>query len=389
MEAVLADIMRGHLISDVPMGALLSGGVDSSAVVALMAEAGAGRPHTFSIGYEDSDFDESDHAAAVAHHLGTVHHQLRVNASDALRVIPRLADIYDEPFADGSQVPTVLVSEMARREVTVVLSGDGGDELFGGYDRYWERSAQWNRVKALPLQGPLAALLGHLPLNMVTGPLRRLGLLADAGQSLPVIRQLLRLPVIDPFYGSSQFVWPRPPVSYPFSQAHPQTWPELGSAIVPDALDRMQYADAMTVLPDDLLVKVDRASMAVGLEARVPLLDHRLVDLACRIPVSMRRRGNAAKWPLRLVLDKRVPAALLDRPKMGFHMPMTRWMKGPLRPWAEELLAPARLASSGLFDVPAIRAEWMAFKSGGDGRTYDAIWGVLMAQAWLERWEGG
>jgi len=386
METTLAEVMRGHLISDVSMGAFLSGGVDSSTVVALMKAAGSNRPRTFSIGYDVAGFDESNHAATVAHYLDTDHQELRLDASDALRVIPRLAEIHDEPLADGSQVPTILVSELARQNVTVVLSGDGGDELFGGYDRYWERAAQWNRIKSLPWSGPLAALLDRLPPGAVAGPLRRLGLLADARRSLPVIRQLLRLPVIDEFYATSQFVWPNPPVSFPFTQGHPQAWPELSESMVPDPLDRMQFADAVTVLPDDLLVKVDRASMAVGLEVRVPLLDHRLVELACRIPASMRRRGNAAKWPLRLVLDKRIPPTLVNRPKMGFHMPMTHWLKGPLRPWAEELLAPARLGASNLFDIRTVRAEWASFLSGDDGRTYDAIWGVLMAQAWLERW---
>ncbi len=387
MEATLAEVMRGHLIADVPTGAFLSGGVDSSTVVALMEEAGAANPRTFSIGYDEAGFDESGHAGAVARHLGTVHRELRVGAEDALRVIPRLAEIYDEPMADGSQVPTLLVAELARRDVTVVLSGDGGDELFGGYDRYWERRAQWRRVDRVPtaLRGPLAALLGLVPARAVAGPLRRLGLLADARQSLPVIRDLLRLPAIDRFYAASQRVWPKAPVSFPFAQGHPDEWPELAAA---DPLDRMQYADAMTVLPDDLLVKVDRASMAVGLEVRVPLLDHRLVELAWRVPVTMRRRGGATKWPLRLVLDKRVPAALTERPKMGFHMPMTRWLKGPLRPWAEDLLSPARLGASGLFDVPAVMGEWRVFQAGGDARAYDALWGVLMAQAWLERWGG-
>ncbi|OAN55058.1 asparagine synthase (glutamine-hydrolyzing) [Magnetospirillum moscoviense] len=391
MEALLPRVVSDHLIADVPTGAFLSGGIDSTTVTALAAEGHNRSLSTFAIGYGEPGFDESGNAKAVADHLGTDHHQRSITAADALTVIPRLADTHDELMADGSQVPTRLVSALARERVTVALSGDGGDELFGGYDRYWERAAQWQAVARLPafLRPAAAAVLGVVPDSALAAPMRRLGLLADARQSLPVIRTLLALPTIDRYYATSQWVWDQPPVTFAHGQRHPAEWRELPRAVA-DPLVRMQYADSVTVLPDDLLPKVDRASMAVGLEVRMPLLDHRVVELACRIPPGARRKGVATKWPLRLMLDRRVPKRLIDRTKMGFHMPMTLWMRGPLRAWAEEMLAPARLSAWGLFDVARVQDHWRDFLADRPpGRTYDAVWGVLMASAWLERWGKG
>jgi asparagine synthase (glutamine-hydrolysing) len=393
LQSLLGEVAADHLIADVPVGAFLSGGIDSSVVVALMRDHSRSL-HTFSIGYDEADHDESAHARAVAAHFGVTHHELRIDAALAAGTIPDLAGIYDEPFADGSQLPTVLVSRLARRQVTVALSGDGGDELFAGYDRYWEKAALWRRAASVPawLRPPLAAALDRVPAGMVHGMQSmmpaRLRLLADARQSLPVLRRLLRLPVIDRFYADTQRVWPNPPVpAGAVSPLHPCEWPEL-SAAVADPLDRMQYADAVTVLPDDLLVKVDRASMAAGLEVRVPLLDHRVVQFAFRVAPAGRGRAGVGKAPLRRLLRRRLPRELIERPKMGFAMPMSRWLRGPLRGWAGDLLSSRRLGECGLFDADAVRREWQAFQDDS-GRTYDSLWGVLMGLAWLDRWGAG
>lgn len=387
LDALLKNIVAEHLAADVPVGAFLSGGIDSSAVAAAMTAASSTPVRTFSIGYDDAVFNETAHAAAVARHLGTDHTELRVTPADALAVIPSLPDIYDEPFADSSQIPTCLVSRLARAHVTVALSGDGGDELFAGYNRHvWTDRVQGGlRGIPAPLRrlaaGAMVALpvetwdrvLGHLP-GMPRMPGNKMHKLAaalksDAGDIAALYRQFITL-------------WPE--AHRLVSGATPPT-PSAPPAGL-GSVEQMQALDYLTYLPDDILVKTDRASMAVGLEARVPLLDRRLAEFAWRLPRPLRLRGGQGKWLLRQVLYRHVPRALVDRPKMGFAVPIGAWLRGPLRGWAEDLLAPPSLAAHGLLDPEPIRRRWEEHLAGR-GNWDQHLWAVLMFQAWWRRWE--
>jgi len=382
--------MRMH--ADVPLGAFLSGGVDSSVVVASM-QAQASQPvQTFSIGFTDQEFDESTHARAVARHLGTNHTELVVNPQEALEVIPRLPEIYDEPFADSSQIPTFLVAQLARRHVTVSLSGDGGDELFAGYNRHAWAPSVWRRIERVPLVARRAVARALLAVSPSTWDC----IAVAAGFVLPAARQ--RLPgyklhklagVLDSagpeeLYQRLTSFWHGRQL--PVRQAgpgealilHPELWPQGFSAA-----EMMMVVDAATYLPDDILSKVDRATMAVSLEARVPFLDPELYELAWRVPMDLKLRGGVGKWVLREVLYRRVPRDLIDRPKMGFGVPIAYWLRGPLRPWAEALLAPEALAKSGLLDPRPIRDGWARYLAGKAGNEYH-LWNVLMFQAWLD-----
>ena len=367
LAALLADAVRLCRVADVPLGAFLSGGIDSTAVVAAMRE-GAAAPRTFTIGFAEPAFDESRHAEAVARHLGTDHTTLTATEADALAVVPELGRLYDEPFADASQVPTVLVSRLARAHVTVVLSGDGGDEMFGGYERYrWLERLAAARARVPPWLRPAAASLGRLLRGAFPAarPARALAML-DAPDEAALYRRLL-------VTGAD------PATLLPGAAAPPPGRFEPGLSLRRAAM----LDDTLAYLPDDILVKVDRASMSIGLEARVPLLDHRILGFAAALPDALLVDARGAKAPLRTVAERSVPRAMLERPKMGFGVPLARWLAGPLRPWAEALLAPARLREGLGFDDRAVRALWQRLL-GGDRTAAPAIWAVLMAMAWRE-----
>ncbi|MCS6854253.1 MAG: asparagine synthase (glutamine-hydrolyzing), partial [Elioraea sp.] len=347
LAALLADAVRRQRVADVPLGAFLSGGVDSSTVVALMGADGP-RPKTFTIGFADAALNEAPFAEAVARHLGTDHTSLTVTEREALEVVPRLPDLYDEPFADPSAVPTAVVCRLARTQATVALSGDGGDELFSGYRRYVVGLEVWRRVQGIPhpLRRLAGTLLARLPLRLADAIGRGLpgGAPVKAfGHRLRRIGAILADGNFARLYNEIVSMWAEPPLQGGTAVAGS---PEIGP--LPSPLDHMRLLDQLTYLPEDILTKVDRASMAVGLEVRVPLLDHRVVELAWSLPPALNPAENGGKRMLRRVLYRHVPPTLIERPKQGFTPPMGAWLKGPLRDWAEDLLAPSSLEESGL-----------------------------------------
>jgi asparagine synthase (glutamine-hydrolysing) len=388
LEAVLAGAIGGQSVADVPVGAFLSGGIDSSTVVALYQKYSSQPVRTFSIGFEEAGFNEAEYAKAVARHFGTVHNERYVTVNETRDVIPLLPEMYDEPFADSSQIPTHLVSRFAREQVTVALSGDGGDELFAGYNRHFAAPALWRRLSRLPR--PVRALIGQ--------PLSRLpsSLWSSAAGLLPGRRQphfgskvqkALRVAgaarSFDDVYTSFLDEW-----SFEDSPVRGAEAGEAGFDMdfapgAPDTL-RMMYCDAVSYLPDDILCKVDRAAMAVSLETRVPFLDHRVAELAARIPMAMKVRGGKGKHILRELLYREAPRALFERPKAGFGIPVGEWIKGPLRPWAEELLDPSSMVGEGWFDAAVVQRRWQEHLSGRRDST-PALWAVLMFQAWHRR----
>ena len=390
LEALLTDAIGRRMIADVPLGAFLSGGIDSSLVVALMQAQSASRVRSFSIGFEEAGYDEAPHAKAVAAHLGTEHTELYVSSAHALEIIPRLPEWYDEPFADSSQIPTFLVSEMTCTHVKVALSGDGGDELFAGYNRYFLGAALWRRLGWLPepIRQGVAGLINAVP----TGGWDRLGSLLprrlrppQIGDKAKKFANILALADAGAVYRRLVSQWEQPEHLLPgIAEPKGALWDETVAHEFPDLISRMQFLDIVTYLPDDILTKVDRASMAVALEARVPLLDHRVVEFAARVPLSARIRDGQGKWLLRQVLHRHVPRALIERPKMGFGIPIDSWLRGPLRDWSESLLNPADLAASGLDPAP-IRRCWEEHLSGQRNWQH-RIWTVLMLQAWRRRW---
>jgi asparagine synthase (glutamine-hydrolysing) len=392
LDHLLRDSIKRRMIADVPLGALLSGGIDSSTVVALM-QAQSDRPiKTFSIGFDEEGYNEAPHAAAVAAHLGTEHHELYVEPSHALDLVPRLASWYDEPFADASQIPTLLVSELARAHVTVALSGDGGDELFAGYTRYLhgKRLIGWAQAVPRPLRDAGAYLLESVSSGTWNGIAELLPASirpARAGDRAAKLAEMLRAPADEQLYRQFLSQWPDPEALLAgITEPVDPIWDGALTEEVPDFVERMQLIDMLTYLPDDILTKVDRASMAVSLEARVPLIDHRVVEHAFHLPPHQRIRNGETKWLLRQVLDRYVPRALVDRPKMGFGVPIDRWLRGPLRDWAEALLAPERLVEAGMEPGP-IRHRWAQHLSGQANWQY-SLWCVLMYQSWLDHWSG-
>ena len=391
LDALLRDSVKLRMIADVPLGAFLSGGIDSSTVVALMQAQSTRSVKTFSIGFHESGYDEAQCAKQVAAHLGTDHTEFYVEPRHALDVIPHLADWFDEPFADPSQIPTYLVSELTRKHVTVALSGDGGDELFAGYNRYvWaERLARAVNLVPRPLRGASAAALRALApqtWNRLFGFVPAAWRPALPGDKLHKITTLLDNPQPDAIYRRLVSQWERPEeVAAAGREPRGPMWDPTIAHDFPDLVPRMQLLDMITYLPDDILTKVDRATMAVGLEGRVPLLDHRVVAYSWSLPLEFKLRGGRSKWLLRQVLDRYVPRSLIDRPKMGFGVPIDAWLRGPLREWAESLLAPARLASDGFVRVEPVRRAWREHLEGSRNWQYP-LWTVLMLQAWRARW---
>ena len=391
LDALLRDSVKLRMIADVPLGAFLSGGIDSSTVVALMQAQSTRAVKTFSIGFHESGYDEAQCAKQVAAHLGTDHTEFYVEPRHALDVIPHLADWFDEPFADPSQIPTYLVSELTRKHVTVALSGDGGDELFAGYNRYvWaERLARAVNLVPRPLRGASAAALRALApqtWNRLFGFVPAAWRPALPGDKLHKITTLLDNPQPDAIYRRLVSQWERPEeVAAAGREPRGPMWDPTIARDFPDLVPRMQFLDMITYLPDDILTKVDRATMAVGLEGRVPLLDHRVVAYSWSLPLEFKLRGGRSKWLLRQVLDRYVPRSLIDRPKMGFGVPIDAWLRGPLREWAESLLAPARLASDGFVRVEPVRRAWREHLEGSRNWQYP-LWTVLMLQAWRARW---
>jgi asparagine synthase (glutamine-hydrolysing) len=398
LDGLLAEAVRCRLRSDVPLGALLSGGVDSSAVVALMQEASARPVKTFTIGFTEQAFDESRHAASVARHLGTDHTELRLTGADAHALVPRLATIFDEPFADPSQLPTLLVSQLARQQVTVALCGDGGDELFGGYNRYVYGAQVLQRVNRIPraVRQPVGAGLGsvsapawerlhHLTSAVVSGVPQE-----HFGERVHKLGHLLNAGSMGEMYRSLLSAWQHPETLLSAAATTTEPGDDVTARIFDGAdssqvLDRMMLADQLMYLPDDLLAKVDRASMAVSLEVRAPLLDHRVAEFSWRLPRSLKVRGVVGKWILRQVLYRRVPRQIIDRPKMGFSVPIDQWLRGPLRNWAGDLLFCD--ADGGWFDRNAVTRAWQDLHQGRP-RAGTAVWTAVMLQAWRAQWLG-
>jgi asparagine synthase (glutamine-hydrolysing) len=375
--------LEGHLmhalslqsIADVSLGAFLSGGIDSSTVVALMQAGSSLAVKTFTLGFCESDYQEAQHAKSVARHLGTDHTEMYVTAREALEVIPKLSDMYDEPFGDSSAIPTFLVSQLARGHVTVSLSGDGGDELFGGYTRYQRTDDIWRAIRRIPycarkaVSWGISALSRHVNGSSLGWKANRLALYLSArkGEDCYHTQILHRQDASGLVVGIDRASSACGPLTAALSQGH--------------LFSDMMYSDAATYLPDDILTKVDRASMAVSLEVRVPMLDHRVIEFAWRLPFKMKVRNRESKWLLRQVLQKYVPRSMMDRPKMGFGIPIGQWLRGPLRDWAEDLLAEDRLSRDGLLDPHLVRAQWLRH-IGGIPVEVDSLWHVLAFQAW-------
>lgn len=398
LEDRLREAIRFQSLADVPVGAFLSGGVDSSTIVALMQRQSTRRVRTFTVGFEDAGFDEAPHARAVARHLGTEHAELFVTAAEARAIIPRLPAMYDEPFADSSQIPTHLVCRAAREQVVVALSGDAGDELFGGYNRYFWAPRIWRRLAWLPYpaRSALAASLAAAPMagwEVLNGPINALlpgsrGVARLGEKAQKLASRLHGARDLDDLYCNLVSEWQarsnvlrhdsardsEPPI--PLSDVLPAAGMEHGQL-------RMMYRDCMSYLPDDILCKVDRAAMSIGLETRAPFLDHRVAEIAWRLPLDMKIRNGQGKWALRRVLDKYVPRALIERPKSGFGIPLDQWLRGPLRDWAESLLEESRLEREGYFDAAPIRRVWREHLGGRRDRTAK-LWSVLIFQNWLE-----
>jgi asparagine synthase (glutamine-hydrolysing) len=395
VDRLLRAAVRHRMVADVPLGAFLSGGVDSSTVVALM-QAQSTRPvKTFTIGFHEKEFDEAQHAKAIAKHLKTDHTELYVTPHQAMTVIPRLPDLYDEPFSDSSQIPTFLISELARQHVTVSLSGDGGDELFGGYTRYFLCQTILRTLFPFPsvLRNGLASGIRVFTPSQWNVWLRKMMPLlpkrvrmAHPGDKLYKFADLLTTAGPESLYYGLVSHWKNPnsvvldsfELSTPLTDRH--EWAE-----VPSFIEQMMYLDLVTYLPDDILTKVDRASMGVSLECRSPFLDHRVVEFAWQLPTSLKVRDGQGKWVVRQVLHKYVPRQLIERPKIGFGIPIHSWLRGPLREWAECLLDEKRLQDEGFFDPAPIRRKWSEHLSGiRDWHYY--LWDILMFQAWKERW---
>ncbi len=390
LEQVLGDAVKSQMVADVGVGAFLSGGIDSSLIVALMQQQSLRKVKTFAVGFEEADYNEAHHARRIAEHLGTDHSELIVDSRAALDVIPCLATIYDEPFADPSQIPTVLLARFTRSSVKVSLSGDGGDELFGGYARYRQGEQIWSTVSQLP---PWSRRLSASTLGLIQYLLQLSAHTASTSPKptgLSVVlndRRLERLKLVlgangfRDFYSKLTAHWMHPGlVLGTDTMDEPQHF-SAGDEFA-DPIGTMMYLDTVGYLPDDILVKVDRAGMSVGLETRIPFLDHRVVEFANSLPASFKARAGHPKWLLKQLLGKLVPAELFDRPKMGFGIPVGSWLRGPLVDWAESLLSPSALHAQGFLNTQLVRQAWDAHKNGQQDLQFQ-LWNVLMFQSWL------
>jgi asparagine synthase (glutamine-hydrolysing) len=390
LERVLQVAVSDRMVSDVPVGALLSAGIDSAAVVALMQRASTRPVRTFTVSFGEAGFDEGAGAARIAAHLGTEHTSVRVDAPEMLRHVPELARIYDEPFADSSQLPTLMISRVARRSVTVALTGDGGDELFGGYARYaWARRLERAARVPLALRRVLSAAVRSVPPARIDGVGRALRLgVARPGEKAHKLAEALTRASAEGMYDALTS-W-HPDAAAALRVPSPAPVPGWGARVRRGDLgflEWMMLADATTYLPDDVLTKVDRASMAVALEVRSPLLDARVIDFAARLPVDFKVRGGVGKWLLRRLAQRRIPGHLLAQPKMGFAVPVAEWLRGPLRPWAESLLDPGTLRRSGVFDPAVVSERWREHLSGKRDWQHH-VWSILMFESWLAETRG-
>jgi asparagine synthase (glutamine-hydrolysing) len=392
LESKLSRAIQLRMIADVPLGAFLSGGIDSSTVVALM-QAQSSRPiKTFTIGFHEKDYNEAVHARRIAEHLGTEHTELYVTAQQALNVVPLLSEMYDEPFADVSQIPTYLVSQLARGSVTVSLSGDGGDELFAGYQRYFRTMAIWGWQKRVPaqLRHVISQVMQSASPETIDSAYQRFRPLMPRSQQFSAVGDKVHklAPMLNSSGPESVYLktvshW-TDPTDVVLGSSEPDNFGRFFKTTesLPCFEERMMLTDLVNYLPDDILTKVDRASMAVSLEARVPILDHRVVEFAWKLPMRFKIRNGSSKWILRQVLYKHVPAALVERPKMGFGVPIDHWLRGPLRSWAEDLLSEESLHRQGLFNVDAVRTKLKEHLSGSRNWQY-LLWDVLIFQSWL------
>ncbi|MEP3475811.1 MAG: asparagine synthase (glutamine-hydrolyzing) [Hyphomicrobiales bacterium] len=393
LDELLSNVIEEQMISDVPLGSFLSGGIDSSTITAIM-QAQSERPvETFTIGFNEQDYDEAKCAKAISNHLGTRHEEFYVSPQEALDVIPLLPSLYDEPFADISQIPTYLLSKLTKQRVTVALSGDGGDEIFGGYNRYIGVEKIWNLIKNLPSpfrktikksffslaseksNNKLTEMMEFLPdrfqLSLASDKINKVMNSIDAKNKEDIFLRVLK----STEETENLVLKGREPK---IILDEKDTWPEFE-----DFEHQMMYLDAMTYLPNDILVKVDRAAMGVSLETRVPFLDPRVTEFAWGLPLNMKIRDGKGKWILNQLLSKYIPAELLNRPKMGFSVPLEEWLRGPLKVWAEEMLSEKRLNSEGFFNTDEIRKKWLEHRSGKRDWS-KLLWNILMFQAWLD-----
>ena len=394
LEKSLRNSVRGQMMADVPLGAFLSGGVDSSAIVALMQSQSTLPVKTFTIAFEEEEYNEARDAKAVAQHLGTDHTEFYVTPKEAMEVIPKLPDLYDEPFSDSSQIPTFLISQLARQHVTVCLSGDGGDELFGGYNRYFWGKRIWKNIKWMPNSLKMILKKGILGVSpekwdtffQIFNPILPKDIKQrNPGEKLHKLAGLISSKYPEEMYLRMASHW-NSPASLILNAKELPTLPNNSKnwANIRDFTQAIMYLDMVCYLPGDILVKVDRASMGASLEVRVPFLDHRVVELAWKVPLHMKVRGNQGKWLLKQILYKYVPKNLIERPKMGFSVPLDSWLRGPLRDWAENLLASEKMKKEGFFDPVPIQKIWQEHLSGKKNWQHH-LWDVLMFQAWLDK----
>ncbi len=389
LEGILKLSVKKQMISDVPLGAFLSGGIDSSTVVALMQSVSNNPVKTFTVGFEENDFSEAKYAKNIAKYLGTNHTEIYVSSKKALDVIPKIPNIYDEPFSDSSQIPTFLVSQLTKQQVKVALSGDGGDELFCGYNRYLVTETFSNIFRFMPLifRKTLASTIRSISpkkLDKILNFLPKLDHHSGFGDKMHKVANVLDLKELNDIYYTLRSHWPNPSEIVKNSK-EPSTLltkykPNLN---ILNHQEKMMALDLLTYLPDDILVKVDRAAMASSLETRIPFLDHKLIEYVLKIPHSLKFRNGQGKWILKRILNQYIPKNLTERPKKGFEIPLSSWLRGPLRDWAENLLNEKRLNEENYFNSKLIREKWSEHLSGRKNWQHD-LWDILMFQAWVE-----